>query len=181
MSLRFIVLGGARPNFMKLGPLMEELAHDPDIEAVLVHTGQHYDDNMSGQFFRELGLPQPRYHLGVGGGSHAQQTADIMKRIEPVLVEQKPRAIIVVGDVNSTVAGALVAKKLAIDVVHIEAGLRSFDRSMPEEINRIVTDAISDLLLVSEESGQVNLLQRSSTVSGPSGRKSDDRLASASS
>ncbi len=104
-----------------------------------------------------------------------------MKRIEPVLVEQKPRAIIVVGDVNSTVAGALVAKKLAIDVVHIEAGLRSFDRSMPEEINRIVTDAISDLLLVSEESGQVNLLQRSSTVSGPSGRKSDDRLASASS
>jgi UDP-N-acetylglucosamine 2-epimerase (non-hydrolysing) len=156
--MALVVLAGARPNFMKVAPLMDVISGDPDFSAILVHTGQHYDHNMSGQFFSDLDLPEPHYHLGVGCGSHAQQTAEVMKRIEPVLLEVNPEAILVVGDVNSTVAGALVAAKLGIKVVHIEAGLRSFDRTMPEEINRIATDSISDLLLVSEESGRVNLL-----------------------
>ncbi|MGH9678418.1 MAG: non-hydrolyzing UDP-N-acetylglucosamine 2-epimerase, partial [Candidatus Acidiferrales bacterium] len=156
-----MLLAGARPNFMKIAPLMELLSADPDLSAILVHTGQHYDHNMSGQFFSDLGLAEPRYHLGVGAGcgSHAQQTAEVMKRIEPVLIDVMPAAIIVVGDVNSTMAGALAAAKLGIKVVHVEAGLRSFDRTMPEEINRIVTDSISDLLLVTEESGRCNLLR----------------------
>ena len=153
------MVAGARPNFMKIAPLMKALAGDPGFEAVLIHTGQHYDDNMSGQFFRDLGIPAPQYHLEVGSGSHAQQTAEIMRRIEPVLEELRPVAIVVVGDVNSTAAAAMVAKKLGIDVVHVEAGLRSFDRSMPEEINRIVTDSIADLFLVTEESGRANLLR----------------------
>jgi UDP-N-acetylglucosamine 2-epimerase (non-hydrolysing) len=144
---------------MKAAPLMDVLSGDQDFSAILVHTGQHYDHNMSGQFFSDLGLPKPRYHLGVSSGSHAQQTAEIMKRIEPVLLEVNPAAILLVGDVNSTIAGALVAAKLGIKVVHAEAGLRSFDRTMPEEINRIVTDSISDLLLVTEESGRINLLR----------------------
>ncbi len=153
------MVAGARPNFMKIAPLMKALAPDPDFQLILVHTGQHYDDNMSGQFFRDLGIPAPQFHLDVGSGSHAQQTAEIMKRLEPVLLQTKPAAVVVVGDVNSTAAAALVAKKLGIDVVHAEAGLRSFDRSMPEEINRIVTDSIADLFLVTEESGRVNLLR----------------------
>lgn len=156
--IRLVIIAGARPNFMKIAPLMKALAPDSDFEIILVHTGQHYDDNMSGQFFRDLGIPDPLYYLEVGSGSHAQQTAEIMKRIEPVLNQCSPQAVVVVGDVNSTAAAALVAKKLAIDVVHVEAGLRSFDRSMPEEINRIVTDSITDLFLVTEESGRVNLL-----------------------
>jgi UDP-N-acetylglucosamine 2-epimerase (non-hydrolysing) len=159
MPTPLVVLAGARPNFIKVAPLMDVLSGDPDVSAVLVHTGQHYDHNMSGQFFSDLDLPEPRYYLGVGCGSHAQQTAEVMKRIEPVLLEVNPAAILVVGDVNSTIAGALVAAKLGIKVVHAEAGLRSFDRTMPEEINRIVTDSISDLLLVTEESGRVNLLR----------------------
>ena len=130
------------------------MAKDPDFEAILIHTGQHYDDSMSGSFLRDLRIPTPNHHLEVGSGSHAQQTADVMRRLEPVLVDEKPAGVIVVGDVNSTVAGALVASKLGIPVIHAEAGLRSFDRSMPEEINRVVTDAISDLLLVTEESGE---------------------------
>ena len=154
-----VILVGARPNFMKAAPLTEALARDPALSVVLIHSGQHYDHNMSGQFFGDLGLPEPQYHLGVCGGSHAQQTAEVMKRIEPVLLEVNPAAILLVGDVNSTMAGALVAAKLGIKVVHIEAGLRSFDRTMPEEINRIVTDSISDLLMVTEESGRVNLLR----------------------
>ncbi len=145
LPIKLAVVAGARPNFMKIAPLMKALAADPDFNAVLIHTGQHYDDNMSGSFFRDLGIPAPQHHLEVGSGSHAQQTAEIMKRIEPILIEEKPVAIIVVGDVNSTAAAALVAKKLGIEVVHVEAGLRSFDRTMPEEINRIVTDSISDL------------------------------------
>lgn len=153
------MVAGARPNFMKIAPLMKALAGDPGFETILIHTGQHYDDNMSGQFFRDLGIPAPQYHLDVGSASHAQQTAEIMRRIEPVLEELRPAAVIVVGDVNSTAAAAMVAKKLGIDVVHAEAGLRSFDRSMPEEINRIVTDAITDLFLVTEESGRANLLR----------------------
>ena len=153
------MVAGARPNFMKIAPLMKALEGDRDFEPVLIHTGQHYDDNMSGQFFRDLGIPAPQFHLEVGSGSHAQQTAEIMRRIEPVLEKLRPAAVIVVGDVNSTAAAAIVAKKLGIDVVHAEAGLRSFDRSMPEEINRIVTDSIADIFLVTEESGRVNLLR----------------------
>jgi len=158
MSIPVAIIAGARPNFMKIAPLLNVLTPDPDFAAILVHTGQHYDENMSGRFFRDLGIPTPQHHLEVGSGSHAQQTAEIMKRLEPVLAEERPAAIIVVGDVNSTVAGALVASKMGIRVIHVEAGLRSFDRSMPEEINRIATDAISDLFLVSEESGRRNLL-----------------------
>jgi UDP-N-acetylglucosamine 2-epimerase (non-hydrolysing) len=158
MAIPLVLIAGARPNFMKIAPLLNALLPDPDFAAILVHTGQHYDENMSGRFFRDLGIPAPRHHLEVGSGSHAQQTAEIMKRLEPVLMEERPAAIIVVGDVNSTVAGALVASKMGIRVVHVEAGLRSFDRSMPEEINRVATDSMSDLFLVSEESGRRNLL-----------------------
>lgn len=156
-SIRILCIGGARPNFMKLAPLFRAFSEFPGIAASLVHTGQHYDDQMSGQFFRELGLPSPLYNLEVGSGSHAQQTAEIMKRFEPVVLREQPNAVLVVGDVNSTAACALVAKKLNVPVIHVEAGLRSFDRSMPEEINRLVTDAIADLLLVTEESGMGNL------------------------
>ena len=159
MSIRLAVLAGARPNFMKVAPLMAAIAQDENFETILIHTGQHYDDSMSGTFLRDLQIPPPRHHLQVGSGSHAQQTAEIIRRLEPVLLAEAPVGVIVVGDVNSTVAGALVASKLSIPVIHAEAGLRSFDRSMPEEINRVVTDAISDLLLVTEESGRTNLLK----------------------
>lgn len=159
LPITVAVLVGARPNFMKIAPLMTLLSSDPDFSVVLIHTEQHYDHNMSGQFFEDLDLPEPHYHLGVGAGSHALQTAEVMKRIEPVLLEVNPTAILVAGDVNSTLAGALVAVKLGIKIIHIEAGLRSFDRSMPEEINRIATDSISDLFLVTEESGRENLLR----------------------
>ena len=158
-AIRIVLVAGARPNFMKIAPLMQVLSEDPDFDPILVHTGQHYDQNMSGQFFQDLAIAAPRYHLEAGGGSHAQQTAEIMKRVEPVLLHEKPRAVLVVGDVNSTVACTLVAKKLGQAVIHAEAGLRSFDRTMPEEINRVATDSISDVLLVTEESGCVNLLR----------------------
>ena len=157
--IKLAMVAGARPNFMKIAPLMQALGGDADFAVTLIHTGQHYDDNMSGSFFRDLGIPAPDFHLEVGSGSHAQQTAEIMKRIEPVLLEVRPTAIVVVGDVNSTAAAAMVAKKLGIEVVHAEAGLRSFDRTMPEEINRIVTDSITDIFLVTEESGRANLLR----------------------
>ncbi len=153
------MVAGARPNFMKIAPLLKALDGDAAYAVALIHTGQHYDDNMSGQFFRDLGIPKPHFYLEVGSGSHAQQTAEIMKRIEPVLEKIRPTAVVVVGDVNSTAAAAMVAKKLGIDVVHAEAGLRSFDRTMPEEINRIVTDSITDIFLVTEESGRTNLLR----------------------
>jgi len=162
--IRILCIAGARPNFMKLAPLFRAFASAPEFDPVLVHTGQHYDDKMSGQFFRDLGLPTPAHNLEVGSSSHAQQTADIMKRFEPVLLQEAPRAVLVVGDVNSTVACALVAQKLGVFVIHVEAGLRSFDRSMPEEINRLVTDAISDLLLVTEESGLQNLKNEGAAV-----------------
>lgn len=142
---------------MKLAPLFRAFSMFPEFAPALIHTGQHYDEKMSGQFFRDLGLPEPLYNLEAGSGSHAQQTAEIMKRFEPVVLHEQPHAVLVVGDVNSTAACALVAKKLNVNVIHVEAGLRSFDRSMPEEINRLVTDAISDLLLVTEESGLRNL------------------------
>ncbi len=155
--IRILCIAGARPNFMKLAPLFRAFSTCPDFSPALIHTGQHYDDKMSGQFFRDLGLPVPLHNLEVGSGSHAQQTAEIMKRFEPIMLEEKPHAVLVVGDVNSTVACALVAKKLGVFLIHVEAGLRSFDRAMPEEINRLVTDSISDLLLVTEKSGLQNL------------------------
>lgn len=148
---------------MKVAPLMAAVAQDPSFETILIHTGQHYDDSMSGSFLRDLKIRTPDYHLQVGSGSHAQQTAEIMRRLEPVLLERTVDGVIVVGDVNSTLAGALVAAKLGIPVIHAEAGLRSFDRTMPEEINRVVTDSISDLLLVTEESGRRNLLREGKT------------------
>jgi len=155
--VKIVNVVGARPNLMKIAPLMEAFAARPGIEALLVHTGQHYDANMSDLFFRQLGIPEPHLNLGVGSGSHAVQTAEIMKGFEPVLLEHRPDAVLVVGDVNSTIACGLVAVKLGIQLVHVEAGLRSFDRSMPEEINRILTDAISDVLFCTEASGPRNL------------------------
>jgi UDP-N-acetylglucosamine 2-epimerase (non-hydrolysing) len=155
--VKIINVCGARPNFMKIAPLMAAYRRTPAIEPILVHTGQHYDDRMSRLFFDELGIPRPDINLEVGSASQAVQTAEIMKRFEPVVLEHKPAAILVVGDVNSTVACALVAAKLGVKVVHVEAGLRSFDRSMPEEINRLLTDTLSDLLFVSEPSGLANL------------------------
>jgi len=157
VKIRLAIVAGARPNFMKVAPLLAALSEDADFETVLIHTGQHYDEAMSGQFLRDLQIREPDYHLQVGSGTHAQQTAEIMRRLEPVLIESRPAGAVVVGDVNSTVAGALVAAKLGVAVIHAEAGLRSFDRSMPEEINRLVTDSISDLLLVTEQSGVENL------------------------
>jgi len=157
VSIRIINVCGARPNFMKIAPLAAAYRAFPAIESLLVHTGQHYDDNMSRLFFDELGIPRPDINLEVGSASQAAQTAEIMKRFEPVVLEHRPTAVLVVGDVNSTIACALVAAKLGVKVVHVEAGLRSFDRSMPEEINRLLTDAISDLLFVSEPSGVRNL------------------------
>lgn len=143
---------------MKVAPLLRLLGRDPSFTAVLVHTGQHYDEGLSGQFFRDLQMPAPDYYLGAGSGSHAQQTAEVMKRFEPVVTAEKPDAVVVVGDVNSTLAAAVVSVKLQVPVFHVEAGLRSFDRTMPEEINRLVTDAISELLLVTESSARKNLL-----------------------
>ena len=145
MRMRIVNVVGARPNFMKMAPLMTEYARHPDqFDPVLVHTGQHYDDNMSKLFFEQLGLPKPDAYLGVGSGSHAGQTARIMIELEKLLVTDRPALMVVVGDVNSTMAAAVVAAKLCIPVAHVEAGLRSFDRTMPEEINRVVTDTLSD-------------------------------------
>ncbi len=155
--MRIINIVGTRPNLMKIAPLMEAYADAPGIEPILVHTGQHYDDNMSDLFFRQLGIPEPDLNLGGGSGSHAVQTAEIMKAFEPVARERDPSAVVVVGDVNSTIACGLVAAKLGIPLAHVEAGLRSFDRTMPEEINRVLTDAISDLLFCTEQSGVENL------------------------
>lgn len=154
------LMAGARPNFMKVAPIIRELGGRPDSFGVrLVHTGQHYDDVMSAVFLSQLGIPEPDVHLGVGSGSHGVQTARVLERFETYLLEaaEKPVGVVVVGDVNSTMAGALAAVKLETPVAHVEAGLRSFDRTMPEEINRLVTDSISDVLLVSETSGLDNL------------------------
>ncbi len=155
--MKILLIAGARPNFMKIAPLMAALKGQPGITPSLVHTGQHYDEKMSDLFFRQLGIPEPDINLGVGSGSHAVQTAEIMKRFEPVVQERKPDAVLVVGDVNSTIACGLVAVKMGVRLIHVEAGLRSFDRSMPEEINRLLTDAISDLLFCSEAAGVENL------------------------
>jgi len=142
---------------MKIAPVVAEFRHVPEVEHCLVHSGQHYDQQLSGKFFEELGLPKADINLQVGSGSHAAQTAEVMKRLEPVLLDFKPDLVIVVGDVNSTLATAITAAKMGIRLAHIEAGLRSFDSSMPEEINRRVTDTLSDLLFVTEESGIRNL------------------------
>jgi UDP-N-acetylglucosamine 2-epimerase (non-hydrolysing) len=142
---------------MKIAALVRAYAAYPQIQSVLVHTGQHYDERMSALFFRELELPEPDVNLEVGSGSHAVQTAEIMRRFEPVLLEQQPDWVVVVGDVNSTIACGLVAAKLGVRVAHVEAGLRSFDREMPEEINRVLTDRISDLLFATERAGVENL------------------------
>jgi UDP-N-acetylglucosamine 2-epimerase (non-hydrolysing) len=178
--MKILTIVGARPNFMKVAPIIaainkhngriaaggfERSESSPEtIQHVLVHTGQHYDDLMSGSFFNDLNLPKPDVHLGVGSGSHAAQTAEIMKKFEEVVLAEKPDAVIVVGDVNSTIGCALVTSKISFDssgsrpmIAHVEAGLRSFDRSMPEEINRIVTDHVSDVLFVTEQSGLQNL------------------------
>jgi UDP-N-acetylglucosamine 2-epimerase (non-hydrolysing) len=155
--MRLLSVVGARPNFMKIAPIVEATKKFPDIEHCLVHSGQHYDELLSGNFFADLGLPRPDVNLEVGSGSHAVQTAEIMRRIEPVLLDYKPHAVVVVGDVNSTIAAALTAVKLGIRVAHVEAGLRSFDMTMPEEINRKLTDAVSSLLFVTEQSGVENL------------------------
>ncbi|HET6142766.1 MAG TPA: UDP-N-acetylglucosamine 2-epimerase (non-hydrolyzing) [Candidatus Acidoferrales bacterium] len=177
--MKIMIVVGARPNFMKAAPMIaamrehnrkrsassaQQQMETEEIQTILVHTGQHYDEAMSGSFFVDLGLPKPDVHLGIGSGSHAAQTAEIMRRFEGVLLEHKPDALIVVGDVNSTLACAMVAAKISYDgigtrplIVHVEAGLRSFDRQMPEEINRIITDHLSDLLFVTEESGVTNL------------------------
>src|SRR5580700_6787736 len=150
--LKIMNIVGARPNLPKIGPLMREMQRHPEIEPVLVHTGQHYDEKLSDIFFLQMGIPSPHVNLEVGSGSHASQTAEILKRIEPDLV-------LVVGDVNSTIAVSLAAAKLGIRVAHTEAGLRSFDRSMPEEINRILTDALADYLFVTEEDAIAHLLK----------------------
>jgi UDP-N-acetylglucosamine 2-epimerase (non-hydrolysing) len=156
--MKIVNIVGARPNFMKIAPLMAEYGKHGQIEPVLVHTGQHYDEKMSKLFFRELSIPEPDVNLEVGSASHAVQTAEIMKAFEPVVNEHKPDVVVVVGDVNSAIACGLVAVKLGVTLVHVEAGLRSFDRSMPEEINRVLTDSISDVLFCTEQSGVDNLI-----------------------
>lgn len=157
---KIVLVGGARPNFMKIAPIWRELIKQNDIFVpYIVHTGQHYDYEMSKVFFDQFQLPTPHYYLNVGSGSHAFQTAQIMIAFEKVVLQLMPDLVIVVGDVNSTIATSLTAVKLNIPVAHVEAGLRSFDRTMPEEINRILTDRISDLLLASEPAGVDNLLR----------------------
>jgi UDP-N-acetylglucosamine 2-epimerase (non-hydrolysing) len=157
MGLHILHVAGARPNFMKIAPILAACAARPRLRSTLVHTGQHYDEAMSHLFFEQLRIPRPDINLEVGSGSHAQQTAAVLQRFEPVLLERRPDLVLVVGDVNSTLACSLAAVKLGIPVAHVEAGLRSFDRAMPEEINRILTDAIAELLFVTEESGVANL------------------------
>lgn len=156
-ALKILNIVGARPNFMKVAPLHRAFLGIDTIESKIVHTGQHYDAQMSDVFFNQLELPKPDYFLGVGGGSHTQQTAKIMLAFEEVVLQEKPDLVLVVGDVNSTIACTLVATKLHIRVAHVEAGLRSGDRRMPEEINRILTDSVSDYLFVTEQAGLDNL------------------------
>lgn len=159
MRLKIINIVGARPNLPKIAPLIREMQRHPEIEPILVHTGQHYDEALSDIFFRQMGIPAPHVNLEVGSASHAAQTAEVLRRVEPVLIEHHPDLVLVVGDVNSTIAVSLAAAKLGISVAHVEAGLRSFDRSMPEEINRILTDALADYLFVTEEDAIGHLLK----------------------
>lgn len=155
MNILHIV--GARPNFMKVAPVLNALKEREKVEQTVIHTGQHYDANMSDVFFQQLGIPAPDVNLAVGSGSHAKQTAEIMVRLEPVVLERQPDTVLVYGDVNSTVATVLVCAKLGVRVGHVEAGLRSFDRTMPEEVNRLVTDQLADFLFTPSEDGDENL------------------------
>lgn len=157
--MKVLCVAGARPNFVKIAPLMEEMKKRKGINCLLVHTGQHYDFKMSQIFFQNLGIPEPDIYLNVGSGSHAEQTGKIMVEFEKVLLKERPDLVIVVGDVNSTIACSLTAAKMGIPIAHVEAGLRSFDRTMPEEINRILTDALSDYLFTTEKSAKTNLLR----------------------
>jgi UDP-N-acetylglucosamine 2-epimerase (non-hydrolysing) len=157
--IRVLAVAGARPNFMKIAPVLRQLRARDGFETFLVHTGQHYDAVMSESFFRDLAIPEPDANLGVGSGTHGAQTAEVLARIETLLIERRPDLVLVVGDVNSTLAATLAAVKLGIPVAHVEAGLRSFDRSMPEEINRILTDSISTWLFTTEPSADRNLLR----------------------
>lgn len=162
-TMKITIIAGARPNFMKIAPMMDAFGEarggGADVEVRLVHTGQHYDRKMSETFFRELGIPEPDVNLGVGSGSHIHQLAEVMKALEAEFSEHRPDLVIVVGDVNSPAAAAITANKMRIQVAHVEAGLRSFDRDMPEEINRLLTDSIADWLYTSEPSGRENLLR----------------------
>ena len=157
ITMKVLNVVGARPNFMKIAPIVEEMKEVRDLTSILLHTGQHYDDGMSDVFFRDLGIPIPDVYLGVGSGTHAEQTARIMVEFEKVCLREKPDLVVVVGDVNSTMACAIVAAKLLIPVAHVEAGLRSFDRTMPEEINRLVTDAVAELLFTTSRDADENL------------------------
>ncbi len=156
-KFRIFDVVGARPNFMKIAPVLAEMRRHPEIAPFLVHTGQHYDYQMSQVFFEQLAVPEPDFNLEVGSGSHHKQTAEVMNRFGELVERERPDLIVVVGDVNSTVACSLVAAKERIPLGHIEAGLRSFDRNMPEEVNRVVTDSVSDLLFTTEKSGEINL------------------------
>jgi UDP-N-acetylglucosamine 2-epimerase (non-hydrolysing) len=157
--MKILNVVGARPNLVKIAPLLHEMRKHQEIHPLLVHTGQHYDGQLSEVFFRQMSIGEPDVNLEVGSGSHAWQTAEILKRIEPVLLKHKPDLVLVVGDVNSTIAASLAAVKLGISVAHVESGLRSFDRTMPEEINRVLTDALADYLFVTEEDAVDNLLR----------------------
>jgi UDP-N-acetylglucosamine 2-epimerase (non-hydrolysing) len=157
--MKVFLVAGARPNFMKIAPVYRVSKRHPGVDCRIVHTGQHYDQEMSEAFFDDLDLPLPDFYLEAGSGTHAVQTAKIMTAFEKVCMEEKPDWVVVVGDVNSTLACSIVAKKMLIRVAHVEAGLRSFDMTMPEEINRMVTDSIADCFFVTEESGEKNLLR----------------------
>lgn len=156
-KLKIINIVGARPNFMKIAPIQRAFEKHKNVDSKIVHTGQHYDAKMSDIFFNQLELPKPHYYLGIGGGSHTQVTAKIMLEFEKIVAEEKPDLILVVGDVNSTIACTMVAIKMNVPVAHVEAGLRSGDRKMPEEVNRVLTDSVSDYLFVTEQSGMINL------------------------
>ncbi|MCW7755067.1 UDP-N-acetylglucosamine 2-epimerase (non-hydrolyzing) [Desulfobotulus sp. H1] len=163
--MKICIIAGARPNFMKIAPLIREIQRHDTLDFILVHTGQHYDYEMSEAFFKDLEIPRPGYFLNVGSASHAKQTAAIMSAFEDVCLAETPGLVLVVGDVNSTMAASIVAKKLEIKVAHIEAGLRSFDLSMPEEINRMVTDAITDYFFTTEKAADDNLVREGKPLS----------------
>jgi len=161
--MKLLIIVGTRPNFIKVISLIEEIKNYPKLEMVLVHTGQHYDFEMSQIFFKDFKIPKPNYNLGIGSGSHAWQTAKIMEKLEPVILREKPNLVIVFGDVNSTLAGALVAAKINIPLAHIEAGLRSYQKTMPEEINRLLTDQISTFIFCPTETAVQNLKKENIT------------------
>jgi len=164
--IKIISVVGARPNFMKVAPLHRAFAGSGKIDSKIVHTGQHYDAKMSDIFFNQLGLPKPHFHLGIGGGSHTYQKANVMLKFEEILLAEKPDLVLVVGDVNATTATTLVAVKMGIPVAHVEAGLRSGDRKMPEEVNRVITDAICQYHFITEHSGLVNLARENAVSNG---------------